>query len=186
MTFTRRTFTISLASAGIVSASVAAFRATAQDTSHGAHHSTPEGSPEAQGCVVPSASPGATPEATIPYDQAYIDMMIPHHESIIALAEVAVTELEDDRLVAIAQAILDTQAGEIDELKALREEWYGDPEPAMMSDEIMAVSMGMQHGCADQGHMDQMGAEWQLEQFAAAEDKDLAFIDALSLCQSIF
>ena len=41
----------------------------------------------------------------------------------------------------------------------------------------MNVSMGMAHGCVDQGHMDQMSSEWQLETFAAAEDKDLAFID---------
>jgi uncharacterized protein (DUF305 family) len=118
-----------------------------------------------------------TPMAGMEFDLVYIDMMIPHHESVIALAEIARDQLGDERLQAIADAILETQPPEIEELAALREEWYGSPEPEKISDEIMAKSMGMEHGCADQMHMDQMSAEWQVEQFEAADDKDLAFID---------
>ena len=44
----------------------------------------------------------------VEFDLMYIDMMIPHHESVIALADVAVGELEDARLVTIAEAILET------------------------------------------------------------------------------
>lgn len=171
---TRRTFVASLLGAAAVSASAA--KITAQG-GHDMHHaaSTPASTPDA--CASPMASPSASPMAMMAFDLAYIDMMIPHHESVIALAEVAKDELEDDRLVRIAEAIIATQPAEIAQLRDLREQWYGSADPAPMSEEIMNVSMGMSHGCVDQGHMDQMSSEWQLETFAAADDKDLAFID---------
>ena len=43
-----------------------------------------------------------TPMAEVEFDLLYIDMMIPHHESIIALAEVAQHELTHPDLIAMA------------------------------------------------------------------------------------
>lgn len=177
---TRRTFVASLF--GAAAFAVPTTRIAAQG-GHDMHHgaSTPESTPAA--CATPMAghgdmaNPSSSPMAMMDFDLAYIDMMIPHHESVIALAEVAKDELQDDRLVRIAEAIIATQPAEITQLRDLREQWYGSPDPAPMSEEIMNVSMGMSHGCVEQGHMDQMSSEWQLETFAAAEDKDLAFID---------
>jgi uncharacterized protein (DUF305 family) len=145
--------------------------------------------PEAVGCG-PVGTPAATPGMMehdmgtqammheMEFDQLYIDMMIPHHESIIAMAEVALTELEDPRLQEIAQTIIDTQEPEQDELAALRNEWYGSMEPAPMDAMMMSMMMeampGM--GSAD-AMMMQMNPELQVQAFCAAEDKDLAFID---------
>jgi uncharacterized protein (DUF305 family) len=189
MATTRRNLIASFAWVGVLSASAIVYRVTAQSGDHDSHHGD-NSTPEAVGCEVPmgtpgmtghgdmTGTPGASPRAgMIEFDLAYIDMMIPHHESVIALAEVAVDMLQDERLIAIAEAIIETQPAEIEELASLREEWYGSPDPAPMSDEIMAVSMGIQHGCGEQGHLQQMSAEWQVEQFERAEDKDLAFID---------
>lgn len=175
---TRRTFVTSLLGAAALSTPVVKLAAQG---GHDMHHGdgTPDASPMAV-CATPMAGHGdmmGTPMAMMDFDLAYIDMMIPHHESIIALAEVAVDELGDDRLVAIAEAIIATQESENEELKALREEWYGDPEPAPMSAEIMLVSMGMQGDCIDEHHMNLMDAEWMVQQFEEAEDKDLAFIE---------
>ena len=39
------------------------------------------------------------------FDLMYIDMMIPHHESIIALAEVALPELTDPRLIEMLDGV---------------------------------------------------------------------------------
>lgn len=182
MAFTRREIISSLAGGVFLGGSVAVYRTWAQGNEHNEHHGRDMGTPGMAACSVPMdmATPGmlmGTPMASVDFDLMYIDMMIPHHESVIALAEVAVNEVEDARLVSIAQAILDTQPAEIEELRSLREEWYGDPEPAMMTENMMSMAMGMEHGgCAEQGHMDQMRGEWQLEQFAAADDKDMAFI----------
>lgn len=168
---TRRTFVASLLGAAAVSTSVTKISAQG---GHDSHHgdSTPEATPAAV-CATPMAGHSDMME----YDLAYIDMMIPHHESIIALAEAAVGELEDERLVAIAEAIIEAQEGENEELKALREEWYGDREPAPMGPEIMLVSMGMEGDCVDEHHMNLMSGEWLVQQFEAADDKDLAFIE---------
>lgn len=107
------------------------------------------------------------------FDLMYIDMMIPHHESIIALAEVALPELTDPRLIEMAQDIIDTQSAENQKMHELREAWYPGA-PAVSMDAMM----GMPGMSGDMAHMDQqMSAEWQVATFCAAEDKDLAFIE---------
>jgi uncharacterized protein (DUF305 family) len=129
------------------------------DTGHGAmHESTPMESMHHQA----------------EFDLMYIDMMIPHHESIIALSQVALSELTDPRLIDIAEAIVGTQDAEIDALTELRQEWYGDAEPVSM--EMMME--GMPGMGTDMAMMEQqMSAELQVQSFCAAEDKDLAFIE---------
>ena len=119
------------------------------------------------------ATPGAGQMHVTEYDLMYIDMMIPHHESIIALATVARDELTNPRLIEIANEIVATQQGEIDELRQLRDQWYPDAAPVSM--EMMADMPGMG---GDMTMMDQqMSADWQVQTFCAAADKDLAFID---------
>lgn len=110
----------------------------------------------------------------VEFDLMYIDMMIPHHESIIALSQVALPELTDPRLTGIAEAIVETQDAEIDALMKLREEWYGHADPVSM-DMMMEGMPGMG---ADMAMMEQqMSAELQVQIFCGADDKDLAFIE---------
>jgi uncharacterized protein (DUF305 family) len=59
-----------------------------------------------------------------PFDKAFIDAMIPHHESAIEMAEVALEESDNPRIREIASAIVDAQTREIAQLKEWREEWY--------------------------------------------------------------
>jgi uncharacterized protein (DUF305 family) len=124
------------------------------------------------------ATPGAMHGQHVEFDQMYIDMMIPHHESVMALAETALPELTDPRLKEIAQAIIDAQGPEIAELEQLRAEWYGSPEPAAMDDAMMGMMMEAMPGMGSAEHqMQVMSAEWQVQTFCAAANKDLAFID---------
>ena len=109
----------------------------------------------------------------VEFDLMYIDMMIPHHESVIALAHVAVPELTHPDLIRIAEAIVDTQDAEIEALEELRDAWYPDA-PTVAMDQIM----GMPGMDTDMEMMDQvMRADWQVQSFCAAENKDLAFIE---------
>jgi uncharacterized protein (DUF305 family) len=107
-------------------------------------------------------------------DQGYIDMMIPHHQSIIALAQAAQDRLTYERLVAIAENIITTQEAEIDELRSYRVQFYGSPEPVPMdptqpgSSAIMPDMEGMAL---------LMDPEVLVATFCASEEPDLTFID---------
>jgi uncharacterized protein (DUF305 family) len=148
-----------------------------------------DATPETRTCADVSATPGdtmagmdhgdmnaSTPMAgmgQVEFDLMYIDMMIPHHESIIALASVAVNELSDPRLVAIAEDIIATQSAENEQMRQLREAWYPGAEPVSMEQMMTMPGMSDDMAAMDQ----QMSAEYQVQAFCAAEDKDLAFIE---------
>jgi uncharacterized protein (DUF305 family) len=59
-----------------------------------------------------------------PFDRAFIDAMIPHHESAIAMAEVALEESEDPEIRKIAEDIVSAQEREIEQMRRWRQEWY--------------------------------------------------------------
>jgi uncharacterized protein (DUF305 family) len=130
-----------------------------------------------------ASNASSTEVSTMPmeFDLHYIDMMIPHHLSIIGLAQAALPTLTDPRLQAIAQDIIDNQDTEIDELKGYRQTWYGSPEPLPMDDAMMQMMMTMMPTMAAMSSMDQMTAEMnaqaQVQAFCSADDPDLAFID---------
>jgi uncharacterized protein (DUF305 family) len=116
--------------------------------------------------------------STMELDQMYIDMMIPHHASIVALSEAALPRLTDARLQEIAQSIVDAQSAEIEELRGYRDQFYGDPNPMAMDAAMMEAMDAMMPGM---GSMDEMAFQMdpaaQVAAICGAEDVDLAFID---------
>ena len=63
-----------------------------------------------------------------PFDLAFIDAMIPHHESAIEMANVALQESEDLEIREITQGIVEAQEAEIAQMEQWSAEWY--PEAA--------------------------------------------------------
>ncbi len=59
-----------------------------------------------------------------PFDEAFIDNMIPHHESAISMASVALAESENPEIREIAGAIVEAQEREIEQMRSWRDEWY--------------------------------------------------------------
>ena len=59
-----------------------------------------------------------------PFDKAFIDEMIPHHESAIAMAEIARQETNDPSIREIAADIVTAQKREIEQMKQWRQQWY--------------------------------------------------------------
>ncbi len=112
----------------------------------------------------------------IEFDQLYIDMMIPHHASIIALAEAAIPNLTDPWLIELAHDIIDAQSAENEQLADWRTAWYGDPIPAGDETSMMLMLEAMPIATMDE-MMREMDAAWQVETFCAAADPDLAFIE---------
>jgi uncharacterized protein (DUF305 family) len=59
-----------------------------------------------------------------PFDKAFIDAMIPHHQSAIEMAEVASEKSRNPRIKTLAENIVSAQQTEIEQMKAWREQWY--------------------------------------------------------------
>jgi uncharacterized protein (DUF305 family) len=57
-------------------------------------------------------------------DEAFIDAMIPHHQSAIEMAEVAYKKSENPRMKELAGDIISAQKREIEQMKQWRREWY--------------------------------------------------------------
>jgi len=67
------------------------------------------------------------------FDRAFIDMMIPHHESAIMMAQAALQHAQHQELKDLAHEIVDAQQREIDQMKGWRTAWYGEGTPAAES-----------------------------------------------------
>jgi uncharacterized protein (DUF305 family) len=58
------------------------------------------------------------------FDEAFIDAMIPHHQSAIEMAQVASKKSENPRIKELAGDIIIAQKQEIEQMKQWRKEWY--------------------------------------------------------------
>lgn len=59
-----------------------------------------------------------------PFDEAFINAMIPHHESAIEMAQVALAESDNPSVRDLARRIVDDQTREIEQMRGWLEEWY--------------------------------------------------------------
>jgi uncharacterized protein (DUF305 family) len=109
------------------------------------------------------------------FDQAFIDMMVPHHEGAVEMARIARERAEHPEIRQMADEIIGAQEDEITQLHDWREQWYGSRETPPLSEMPMLSGMpGMEDmpGTMDMAH--------EVERLrAAAEPFDLAFIDAM-------
>jgi uncharacterized protein (DUF305 family) len=59
-----------------------------------------------------------------PFDKAFIDAMIPHHQSAIDMANVALKKTNNPRIRELANNVVDAQKREIEQMKQWRQQWY--------------------------------------------------------------
>jgi uncharacterized protein (DUF305 family) len=59
-----------------------------------------------------------------PFDEAFIDAMIPHHRSAIQMAQVAYKKSKIPEIKELAGNIVSAQKREIEQMKQWRKEWY--------------------------------------------------------------
>jgi uncharacterized protein (DUF305 family) len=90
----------------------------------------------------------------VPFDQAFIDAMVPHHREAIEMAEAAKTRgLTQPDLEKIANDIIASQQREIDQMLDWREQWFGSRQLGPVLPEVLGVpesELGMEHGSADE------------------------------------
>jgi uncharacterized protein (DUF305 family) len=100
-----------------------------------------------------SAVQETTSPSTVPFDRAFIDAVVPHHQSAIEMAEAAKEAgLSQPELIEIADDIIVTQQAEIDRMLDWREQWYGSREIDPAGAKALGLSeaeMGMQHTADD-------------------------------------
>jgi uncharacterized protein (DUF305 family) len=90
----------------------------------------------------------------VPFDQAFIDAMVPHHREAIEMAEAAKDRgLTQPDLEKIANDIMSSQQREIDQMLEWREQWFGSRQLGPVLPEVLGVpesELGMEHGSADE------------------------------------
>ena len=132
-----------------------------------------------------SSMTGASAKAT-PFDQQFIDMMVPHHEGAVEMARIAEQRSQRPEIRQMAADILRTQASEIEQMKGWRKAWFGSDQTPPMSRMPMVDGMQMP---AEGGHAKHggSGSSSQTMDMAADVEKlrsapepfDRAFIDAM-------
>lgn len=60
-----------------------------------------------------------------PFDQRFIEAMIPHHEGAIAMARDAQQKAEHQEIKQLAEAIVAAQEAEISQMRQWLKQWYG-------------------------------------------------------------
>jgi uncharacterized protein (DUF305 family) len=59
-----------------------------------------------------------------PFDKAFIDAMIPHHQSAIEMAQVAIENSDNPKIKELAENIISAQQREIEQMTRWRQQWY--------------------------------------------------------------
>ncbi len=136
----------------------------------------PGGSPS--GAPDPGTPASASDAAASAFDQAFIDMMVPHHQSATEMAQLAQERAEHDELVTLAGEIIAAQDAEITQMHDWREEWFGSPETPPM--DAMPLLPGMDMGGMDMGDGATMDMTTDIEELRDADPFDLAFLEAMT------
>ncbi len=79
----------------------------------------------ATGGMAMDMGPMAVPAGDAPFDQRFIQAMIPHHVGAIAMAQDALQNAERQEIKDLAQAIISAQEAEIAQMRQWLQEWYG-------------------------------------------------------------
>lgn len=83
-----------------------------------------------------------------PFDRAFIDAMVAHHQGAIRMARVELEQGSDAQLHDLCNAIIEAQSREIEQMNDWRDRWYGAPSPAggvPAADESMPSHEMMDH-----------------------------------------
>lgn len=97
-------------------------------------------------------------------DERFIDAMAPHHQGAVDMARIALVNGEHPEIRQLAENIISSQEAEIEELRSIKEEQFGEPE---VPTEISAEEMQMMGTMEDPGELENQ------------EPFDRAFIDAM-------
>ena len=105
-------------------------QAQSPNSEHNSHHSSKQANPPKKGMMMPT-------------DQHFIEMMIPHHQQAVEMADIASTRGQHPEIKNLAVAIKKDQTREIEQMRTWYKTWYGKEVPIMtMTDQGMMAGHG--------------------------------------------
>lgn len=108
-------------------------------------------------------------------DQHFIQMMIPHHQGAVDMANLALEKAQNPELKTLAEAIKTSQTMEINQMREWYKKWYGTDLPTN-SNMPMHSGHGMNHGM----HSNMMGMmNIDLTALQNAPNFDQAFVQQM-------
>jgi len=139
----------------------------------------PAGTPSGAASLGTPAS--ASQAGASAFDQAFIDMMVPHHQSATEMAELAQDRAEHEELRTLAGEIIAAQEAEITQMRDWRQEWFGSAETPPMDAMPLLPGMEMEDTDMDMdmGDVATMDMTTDIEELRDADPFDLAFLDAM-------
>ncbi len=96
-----------------------------------------------------------------PFDLQFIDQMIMHHQGAIMSSEHMIADSERPELRQLAESIQESQSEQIEQMRAWREEWYGDAERTL--------------GMMDPAHMEETLGDGMMEGMMGGDMADVMF-----------
>lgn len=79
----------------------------------------------------PAQTAASSQKAAQDADRAFIDLMVPHHQMGIEMANEAIAKAQHKEIKAFAQKMKDDQTKDINQLKSWRQQWFGSSETPM-------------------------------------------------------
>lgn len=113
-----------------------------------------QGSPQATSESASGETMGEHQMAMGEFDQMFIDMMVPHHQSAIEMAKIIQEQGENPELKQMAESMIQSQQTEIDQLRQWRQQWYGSNETPPMTQMPMLPGMSQMEQTGDAMTMD--------------------------------
>jgi len=111
-----------------------------------------------QGQSLPAAGKPQQPRS-VRVDQHFIEMMIPHHQDAIAMADLALSRAKRPEVKKIAEAIKKEETRKIQEMRTWYKQWYGKEVPAHSMNDMGMMgnhhNQGQGTGMMGQGMMGQ-------------------------------
>ena len=89
--------------------------------------------------------------AANPFDRAFVDEMVPHHEGALKMAEVVLAHTKDPELRKLAENIVTTQVAEVKGMNAFRTREFGGPVPKQAGHGGGEKPAGEEHGAGHSG-----------------------------------
>ena len=98
-------------------------------------------------------------------DKQFIEQMIPHHESAIAMAKLALQKTKHDEVKTLANNIITSQTAEINTMKQWYKDWYGTDVPTVSANQMWGGGM--------------MNSQASTDELSAASDFDETFLSQM-------